>query len=322
MEQHEDPLLTSAFHARESYFRPHSYSVLLPNIFNLRGHLLYQAWFQQLPFASLLLDQSGKIMKINSAFHRLSGYAENEVKGKPYSALFQCECSALNDFSLPFRTKEIVLNLSDGQSKRVMLDCHHVQMGNAPFYFLTIQDITAQKREVRRMQYLAYHDNLTGLANLHQFQKSFTTLLDKAKQSGQILACLVVDIDDFKKVNDTMGHLAGDALLKVIAERLTHCVRHHDLVVRFGGDEFVILMIVPDAATVSRLSEKLMEHLNRPIIIGERTWSVSPTIGISLYPEHGTESEQLLQKADKAMYVGKHNGKNQFWIYSPEMERC
>ena len=84
------------------------------NIFNLRGHLLYQAWFQQLPFASLLLDQSGKIMKINSAFHRLSGYAENEVKGKPYSALFQCECSALNDFSLPFRTKEIVLNLSDG----------------------------------------------------------------------------------------------------------------------------------------------------------------------------------------------------------------
>jgi diguanylate cyclase (GGDEF)-like protein len=151
-------------------------------------------------------------------------------------------------------------------------------------------------------------------------QKLLPRLLKRAARDGTRIALLNLDLDHFKNVNDSLGHGTGDQLLAAVAQRLRSSVAAHDVVVRMGGDEFVIVAtLLPDATVVDSIAERVRDTLAEPLDIGGVTLAVAPSIGISVYPEDGTDSEQLLKHADIALYNAKDRGRGNHQFYTPEM---
>ncbi|MDB6011980.1 MAG: hypothetical protein JWL65_4230 [Gammaproteobacteria bacterium] len=172
----------------------------------------------------------------------------------------------------------------------------------------------------RKMSRLARRDALTGLPNRLHLQRLLPRLLARAARDGSRLALLNLDLDHFKNVNDSLGHGSGDRLLAAVAQRLRSVVAAHDIVVRMGGDEFVIVAtLLPDAVIVDSIAERIRSAIAVPLDIDGVTLSVVPSIGISVYPEDGTDPEQLLKHADIALYTAKDRGRGNHQFYTPEM---
>lgn len=171
-----------------------------------------------------------------------------------------------------------------------------------------------------RVEYLAYHDGLTALPNRSLFSKLLNQGISQARRYDRRLAVLFLDLDRFKHINDTLGHEAGDELLKEVAKRLRNCVRESDTVARLGGDEFVVLLPELDvekyAATVA---QKILSAVARPFLLLGREFRVTASIGISTYPQDGPDEETLRKNADIAMYQAKSEGKNNFQFYSEKL---
>ena len=171
-----------------------------------------------------------------------------------------------------------------------------------------------------RIAYLAHHDALTGLPNRAAFIERATALLAQAGQCGQALALLFIDLDHFKRVNDSLGHPVGDALLQTVAERILSTLREADLVARFGGDEFVLLLAgaaTPDA--VAEVAGKLLAAISATLELEQASISVTPSIGVALFPEHGETAAELIKHADMAMYRAKARGRAGFEFFQPAM---
>ena len=172
----------------------------------------------------------------------------------------------------------------------------------------------------RKISRLERRDALTGLPNRLHLQRLLPRLLSRAARDGSRLALLYLDLDHFKNVNDSLGHGIGDKLLAAVAERLRISVAAHDIVVRTGGDEFVVVAtMLPDAAVVNSIAERIRDALAVPLVIDAVTLSVAPSIGISVYPEDGCDPEQLLKHADIALYTAKDRGRGNHQFYTPEM---
>ena len=172
----------------------------------------------------------------------------------------------------------------------------------------------------RKISRLARRDTLTGLPNRLHLQRLLPRLLSRAARDGTRVALLNLDLDHFKNVNDSLGHGMGDQLLTAVAQRLRSSTASHDVVVRMGGDEFVIVAtLLPDALVVDSIAERIRDALAVPLDIGGVTLTVAPSIGISVYPEDGTDPEQLLKHADIALYNAKDRGRGNHQFYTPEM---
>ena len=172
----------------------------------------------------------------------------------------------------------------------------------------------------RKMSRLARRDALTGLPNRLHLQRLLPRLLSRAARDGTRVALLNLDLDHFKNVNDSLGHGIGDRLLAAVAHRLRSCVASHDVVVRMGGDEFVVVAtLLPDSVIVDSIAERIRGALAVPLDIDGVTLSVVPSIGISVYPEDGSDPEQLLKHADIALYTAKDRGRGNHQFYTPEM---
>ena len=174
---------------------------------------------------------------------------------------------------------------------------------------------------LERMHYQASHDILTGLANRRLLKEHTTQALSTARRTRSQLAVCMLDLDNFKMVNDSMGHDAGDELLNEVADRLLACTREQDTVARLGGDEFVVVAPEVDRVGAKRLVDKLMEALADPVRLGERTVTVRPSIGIALSGVDGDSADALLSAADAAMYDAKASGRNTFRFHGPDMDR-
>jgi diguanylate cyclase (GGDEF)-like protein/PAS domain S-box-containing protein len=186
----------------------------------------------------------------------------------------------------------------------------------------TIIDITEKKVAEEQIVYRAYHDSLTGLPNRALFKERLWVMLNHAKRHELSLAVLLVDLDRFKLINDTMGHSAGDALIREAAARLQRCVTDEGLLARAGGDEFALL--IPDvehAEDAARVAESVLAQMQEPFIISGNAFYVSASIGISLYPNDGTDAETLLKSADAAVFHAKHVGRNNYQLCRPELTR-
>ena len=167
-----------------------------------------------------------------------------------------------------------------------------------------------------QLELIAYHDALTGLDNRPELEKNIHFALRVARHQQTTLALIFLDLDHFKKINDTMGHEAGDLLLKEVAKRLTGAVRHTDKIGRLGGDEFVILIPdFKDATVVAQLAEKILGSLSLPMFIKEQTVEITSSIGISIYPDDGLSMENLMAHADMALYRAKEFGKNNYQFF-------
>jgi len=189
----------------------------------------------------------------------------------------------------------------------------------AVWQYLQVRRIVQLESQAKqRIRHMAEHDPLTDLPNRRQLQAKLDLAIAFAKRSGKMVAVMFIDLDGFKAVNDTLGHQVGDDLLKEVAKRLRHGTRSSDLVARLGGDEFVVVLSEldrPDDATI--LASKLNELIARPISIASKSIRISTSIGISIYPSNGHSGEDLLGKADDAVYQAKAAGKNQYQWAAP-----
>ncbi|WP_084031560.1 sensor domain-containing diguanylate cyclase [Anaerobacillus arseniciselenatis] len=183
-----------------------------------------------------------------------------------------------------------------------------------------ISDITDQKRLEGKLKQMAYYDKLTDLPNRNLIQKHLKKTLARSKRHEYSFAVMFIDLDGFKAINDELGHECGDLLLVEVADRLNNVVREEDLTGRLGGDEFIIVFEETTTNEVEVIAERIITSASKPYMINENEAKISPSIGISLFPQDGEDIETLIKNADKAMYFAKNNGKNSFKIYSPDLE--
>jgi diguanylate cyclase (GGDEF)-like protein/PAS domain S-box-containing protein len=194
--------------------------------------------------------------------------------------------------------------------------------GRLAGYLGTCHDITRERESEARIQFLAHHDPLTGLANRPLILDRLEFILAGARRRGTHVAVLFIDLDNFKRVNDSLGHAAGDALLRTVAERITAALRRGDSVARLGGDEF--LVVLPDLESeqaASPVAEKLISSIAQPISIDGEVVSTSPSIGVSLFPRDGDSSDALIRNADAAMYLAKERGRANFQFFNERLAR-
>lgn len=182
------------------------------------------------------------------------------------------------------------------------------------------RDITERKQAEERVQFFAFYDALTRLPNRTLFQDRLTTALASARRQKDKVALLFLDLDKFKDINDSLGHLVGDLLLQKVAERLKNWGREQDTVARLGGDEFLIALTqVKDIPDVAVAAERLMDTMTAGFIVQGHSLNVRCSIGISIFPEHGADCETLIKNADAAMYSAKGDGRNNFRFFNKEM---
>jgi len=182
-------------------------------------------------------------------------------------------------------------------------------------------DITALKEAEEQIRQLAYYDTLTGLPNRRLLFDRLNHALTQARRFGRSMAVMFLDLDRFKRINDTLGHSVGDELLKQVAQRLTGCVRAGDTIARPGGDEFVIVLTeIGHSQDAARVAEKIIEALSSPVRIDAHPIYITTSIGIALYPENSSDDvEELMIKADMAMYEAKEAGRNAYRFFRPKL---
>jgi diguanylate cyclase (GGDEF)-like protein len=185
----------------------------------------------------------------------------------------------------------------------------------------TSAELQQRRLTEQQLNQLAYHDPITGLHNRHYFKEKLETAVTEVLRYATSCAVLFIDLDDFKIVNDTLGHETGDKLLGLVAERLRATLRSNDVVCRIGGDEFAVIMENGvSAAQAERVAANIVAALSSPFVIEGQQISVGASLGISLCPDHAVDTVSLLRNADTAMYHAKGNGKNSYRLYQPEME--
>jgi len=186
--------------------------------------------------------------------------------------------------------------------------------------FAFVRDITARKLAEDRVRYLAFYDDLTGLPNRTLLQDRLTKALADARRQKYKVALLFLDLDRFKDINDSLGHPVGDLLLQGVAERLKTWGREQDTIARLGGDEFLITLTqVKDVSDAAVAAERLMDAMTAEFVIQDRSFNIGCSVGISIFPEHGTEVDGLIRNADAAMYCAKGAGRNNFRFYTEDM---
>ena len=184
----------------------------------------------------------------------------------------------------------------------------------------TVQDITDIKTAERKLYKMAFYDELTGLSNRGHFLEQLKTQISIAKRADKKLAVVFVDLDDFKGVNDSYGHEVGDSYLRIFAQYIRSAVRDSDLVARLGGDEFcVVLLDVADRSEVARITELCLNFSLKTIEIGNHRIQPKMSVGVSIYPDDGSNEDELLKSADMAMYSIKQNGKHGYRFFENSM---
>ena len=260
---------------------------------------------------------------VNGAFASLLGKSEEEIIGKTNSDLFSPDdAKVLNledrEVLKSGKTHRYETPMEIDGSTRILLTTKYIHFDSAgnPAGILGIShDITDRKMAEEKIRHLAYHDELTGLPTLRLGRDRLSSAITLARRNKTSAAILYVDLDGFKEINDSKGHKAGDQVLNEVAERLIHTVRETDTVARVGGDEFVIVLTeLTEEAAYIKVAEKLIKILTRPIGINGQGVNISASIGIALYPDHGDIPDELIDKADEAMYVVKNEGKNNYSI--------
>jgi diguanylate cyclase (GGDEF)-like protein/PAS domain S-box-containing protein len=192
----------------------------------------------------------------------------------------------------------------------------------------TIQDVTERKRSEEQIRYLAYHDNLTGLGNRLLCQERLAIQLAQARRNDQILGVIFLDLDRFKRINDTLGHPVGDDLLKGVADRLVASVRQSDFIARgdladsisrLGGDEFTVVVTVAEVQDLAKVARRVLASLAEPFVLDGHEVVISGSVGITAYPFDGDTPDVLLRNADAAMYHAKDQGRNNYQFYAESM---
>lgn len=284
---------------------------------------------EQSPSSIIITDKKAKIVYVNQAFLEQTGYTEGEVLGENPRILQSGKTSSSDYHSMwrniedgrPWRG-EFYNKRKDGSVYIVSLLISPVknEEGEVINYLAIEDDITEKKRTDERVHYLAHFDQLTGLPNRTLMEEHFEYVLNVAERNAEPVSVMFMDLDNFKVINDSLGHSIGDELLRLTGKRLKESLRSEDLVGRLGGDEFFVILSRTDADAAAEVAQKLVQLLSKPFKIGPYELSCSTSIGLSVYPEDGKDTDTLSKNADAAMYRVKQLSKNGFMFYTPEMQ--
>src|SRR3989339_1660384 len=291
---------------------------------------LQAAAMSSMAHAVFITDGNGRITWVNKAFTRLSGYPAEEVYGQTPS-LFKSDKHDTSFYQSIWQTilsgevwcGEIVNRRKDGGLYTVQQTITPLRdIQGKVFRFVAIhEDITDKKQSEAHIHYMAYYDTLTNLPNRSLFYDRLQHELVHAHRNERMLAVMFLDLDRFKVINDTLGHTYGDQVLKTVAERLKGCVRESDTVSRWGGDEFIFIITnITQPQDVVFIAHKIFNEMSSPFQLEERKVYITPTIGIAVYPLDASDAENLIKKADTAMYHGKERGRNTFKFYTQDYE--
>jgi diguanylate cyclase (GGDEF)-like protein/PAS domain S-box-containing protein len=270
---------------------------------------------------------------VSPGFELLTGYTAAEILGGPCSILQGPDTDpravdVMRQAIVAGREAYVTLvnYRSDGTPfwNEVTLAAEHDSAGQVVRFLGVQKNVTARIDAERRIQELAYLDSLTGLANRAALTDELDRALAQAQANDNQFALLFIDIDDFKRINDTHGHAAGDAVLRAVADRLRAVVRGGDVLARSGGDEFQVLVRnVPNVGQIAAdLATRVVDCLHEPVFLGSgRPIRVRASVGVSCHPRDATTVEELLGHADAAMYVAKGAGKNRFHVYRADSRK-
>jgi len=278
----------------------------------------------------VITNKNGVIEYVNQKFCRMTGFLHHEVINQPINILSSSSsqdrdetCTLLDTTCLQESWEGDVLCSKKDRSEfwnAITVSAVYDKHKNITNYVLSAVDITDLKEANRKMKHLALFDSLTGLANRRLFIDRLHQSILNARRHNTITALFFLDLDQFKRINDTLGHHAGDQLLLIIAERLTSCVRNQDTVARLGGDEFTILLNnVTDTDKIASIAKNILSKLKEPIRLGKHEVIVSTSIGITLAPTDSTCSETLMKNADLALYMAKDNGRDGYYFFTEDL---
>ncbi|MCG6937719.1 MAG: EAL domain-containing protein [Gammaproteobacteria bacterium] len=290
-----------------------------------------------------ILNQEGIFTFINERIESLLGYTKDEIVGKHYSFLVHHDDMeqakyVFNERRIGARAaKNIELRLKckdDGNTRHFKNRTIPIELSATGMYtgkvisrknyagtYGVARDVTERKIAEETINFQAYHDLLTKLPNRALLRDRLQLAINQAKREEESLAVMFLDLDRFKNINDTLGHMIGDELLQQVSNRLQDCIRAGDTLARFGGDEFTLMLpkLHNSRSDASKLAEKITDALKKPFYIDSHELYVSTSIGIALYPQDGTNIDSLIKHADVAMYHVKGQGKNGYQFYSNEM---
>lgn len=286
---------------------------------------------EQSPASVMITDTESNIVYVNSTFERITGYLMDEVIGKKPSIL-------KSGTTPPSRYRELWRALSVGNSWRgefqnrkkngeIYWELAHIapvfsDNGEILHYLAVKEDITLSKQQEQRILYQAHFDALTDLPNRFLSLDRLSLLINEAQRQNDTIAVLFVDLDDFKKINDSLGHDVGDKLLVQAATRLRDSLRKGDTVGRLGGDEFIILLSGLHQATDGRpIIAGILEEFRKPFTIDNRELIITASIGVAVFPHDGDNPSELLRNADSAMYHSKEQGRNTYAFFTDAMNQ-
>jgi diguanylate cyclase (GGDEF)-like protein/PAS domain S-box-containing protein len=276
----------------------------------------------------IVLDQGLRVVSVSRSFYGVFKVKPEETVGQLIYDLGnkQWDIPKLRELLetiLPqkafFDNYEVVHDFATIGRRIMLLNARQIErgIGKAQIILLAIEDITTRKEMEEKIKRLAYHDSLTGLPNRMLLSDRLNMAKILSDRNRKKLALMMLDIDKFKEINDTLGHHIGDLLLQVVAEKLTGILRKEDTVARFGGDEFVLVLPdQKDVQTALNVARKIIDAFRDTVVLEGHALIITSSIGISIYPDHGQDIDTVLKNADSAMYRAKQAGRNQYRLYN------
>jgi diguanylate cyclase (GGDEF)-like protein/PAS domain S-box-containing protein len=292
----------------------------------------YRAIFDRAASGIVLFDPSSRrVLDANPQAQRLVGASLDELRRRDVATIFDTPVSLVpgNERDEPAECRPAQIVRGDDERRDVEFSIADLDPGTSRLHAMLLQDISHRREAERRaqehqlsLQHLATHDALTGLPNRTFLNEELPRLIDEAARRGDSLSILYIDCDNFKNINDSRGHSIGDDYLRSVARRLRDSIASPDLVVRMGGDEFLVVTrhygLEPDSAAIA---ERVAAALKKPVRLGEATYSATTSIGLSVYPRDATTMSELLRSADIALYEAKARGRDNVQMFDAAMNK-
>ena len=290
---------------------------------------LYNSILNNISEGIIIVDDNSRIIEINKACEDITGYSFEEVAYK-HPKVFSSgnlNKTIYHDLRKQLRKSgfwkgELLNRHKDGNVYPLIIKIHKFfnEKTKKQNYFAIFTDISSQKESNTNLQHLAYHDSLTTLPNKLKLEAQLEYVLNNSKRNDLQFAILFLDLDDFKVINDTLGHASGDEVLISFAKKFKSIIRTNDMIARVGGDEFIVVLSdISNYLFIERVCEKILTLVNKPFEIDNTSFNLGVSIGVAIYPNDADEVKTLIHNADSAMYHAKYKGKNHFEFFSSEM---
>ena len=282
--------------------------------------------YDAIPVSTIVIDKNGLVQQVNQAACEQTGEKAENILGRHYHGLFHSsdlhveQCPVCERMNKGVEVKALELQLSGEAGWREFTISRHLGVGQNDLFVHVSRDISAHKRAEKELLRQSQFDPLTNLPNRLLCTDRLAQIIKNAHRHKRMAAVMFLDLDNFKQINDTQGHITGDAVLVEVADILKSLTREGDTVGRWGGDEFVVLLPeVENESELEILSERVLDALAKPIIVSGREYNITASLGISCYPTDGVQADVLFSNADAAMFSAKAAGKHTFHFFEEKM---